>query len=470
MTGIDLFAGCGGASLGLHMAGVDIRAAYDCDADACATHCGLLPACPVVCADLKAMASADLPEVDLWWASPPCQAWSVAGKRLGAEDDRDLFPWTLSAIEARRPRWVCIENVPGLLSWDDGRYFWTIIDRLEQSGYTVAHRVLIAEWYGVPQRRKRVFIVANLGGVRFRWPEATHGDPAIIAPLFDDRRPWVTVRQALGLAWDRPSFPVMAGEGKSAGPSDVTNPRRAGAILRIIAQRNAMADGHGEGSGLDEPSVTVGAGNPPRWADRPAPTLAAARSGGGPRVAGGAGGEKAWKRLGIDPHSLLDRPAPTLAGATGEGGAKVYGGSASMDAWRRLGIDPRSLIDERSDHIRIASHRCATQTTGHSHGSGSGANEPCVTIEARNPTWIVDEGRRLSRLSLADCATLQSFPDGVNFCGDTQTSRYRQIGNAVPPLMAWALGNALLAAVGERGRPLPDPLEWLHMSPELVQP
>ena len=445
MKAIDFFSGAGGASLGLHMAGIDLLHAFDFDADACATHRANIPS-PVTCADLEAIDLHDLPDADLWWASPPCQAWSVAGKRKGGGDPRNLFPWALSAIEVRRPRWVAIENVPGLLSWDSGRYFGRIISRLEDAGYTVAHRVLNAVGYGVPQFRKRVFIVANLDGVRFWWPEPTHGDPAEIAPMCDTRRPWVTVRQALGIPWDAPSYTVTANKAKTPAASDVWKKRKASSILRIIAQRNATLDGHGDGSMVDEPSVTVGAGNPPRW---------------------------------------VDRPAPTLAGATGEGGAKVYGGSGSMECWRRLGIDPSSILDTPSATIRVGSHGQPGFSPKHQGGYVPGGwredspDRPAQTIDHTGelhragrhdvPGQWGKGSTRLRRLSLAECAALQSFPPRFAFCGNTKTSRYRQIGNAVPPLLAWHIGNALMAAVGEEGTPVPDTLVWLR-SPDFREP
>lgn len=206
MKALDLFCGAGGASLGLLRAGMEMVGCYDHDADACATHVRNLPDCPVTRADLRWVDPGDLPAADFWWASPPCQPFSVAGKRLAGADPRDMFPWTLQAIAARRPAWVAIENPPGLLYAEQRGYIAGVVRSLERAGYTVEHRVLDAVWYGVPQRRRRVILVGSREARRIRWPEHTHGDPRFLAPFGDDRRPWVTMRQALGIASEEPAW------------------------------------------------------------------------------------------------------------------------------------------------------------------------------------------------------------------------------------------------------------------------
>lgn len=100
-------------------------------------------------------------QVDLLYGGFPCQPFSVAGKRAGEADERNLWPEFRRIVSLLRPRWVVAENVPGLLSQDRGRYFGTIISDLVQLGYGVAWRILDAQFFGVPQRRRRVFIVAS---------------------------------------------------------------------------------------------------------------------------------------------------------------------------------------------------------------------------------------------------------------------------------------------------------------------
>ena len=95
----------------------------------------------------------------------PCQSFSVAGHRLGLDDPRGNLTLEFLRLAARaRPRWVVWENVPGVLSIDGGRTFGTVLRTLAELGYGIAYRVLDAQFFGVPQRRRRVFVVGYLGG------------------------------------------------------------------------------------------------------------------------------------------------------------------------------------------------------------------------------------------------------------------------------------------------------------------
>lgn len=102
--------------------------------------------------------------VDLVVGGSPCQAFSVAGKRKGLMDERGLLMLEyVRAVREVRPRWLLWENVPGVLSQDGGRAFGTLLGALEDCGYSLAWRVLDAQFFGVAQRRRRVFLVGYLG-------------------------------------------------------------------------------------------------------------------------------------------------------------------------------------------------------------------------------------------------------------------------------------------------------------------
>lgn len=221
MRAADLFCGAGGLSLGAACAGAELLWAVDCDRWACETYSANLPGGEVLRADAKALGFRGLPKPDLLVAGVPCQPWSLAGKRLGAEDERDLWPAFLRCLEEARPEWFLAENVPGLLSWRGGAYFQALLDAFRSLGYAVSWAVLDAADYGVPQFRRRVFVAGSLSGKRLEWPEPTHGGPEEIRQqgLFGPRRrPWVTVAEALGLAYLAPSLPVAATEAKGATP------------------------------------------------------------------------------------------------------------------------------------------------------------------------------------------------------------------------------------------------------------
>lgn len=102
--------------------------------------------------------------VDVIVGGSPCQAFSVAGRRGGLMDERGrLMLEYVRAVRDVRPRWLLWENVPGVLSQDGGRAFGTLLGALEDCGYSLAWRVLDAQFFGVAQRRRRVFVVGHLG-------------------------------------------------------------------------------------------------------------------------------------------------------------------------------------------------------------------------------------------------------------------------------------------------------------------
>jgi len=107
--------------------------------------------------------------VDVVVFGSPCQSFSVAGQRGGLDDPRGNLALLAFALigrirpRAARPRWVIFENVPGLLSSGGGRDFGAILGALEKCGYGFAYRILDAQYFGVPQRRRRLFVVGHLG-------------------------------------------------------------------------------------------------------------------------------------------------------------------------------------------------------------------------------------------------------------------------------------------------------------------
>jgi DNA (cytosine-5)-methyltransferase 1 len=105
--------------------------------------------------------------IDLLVGGTPCQSFSVAGLRKGLADPRGNLMLTFGAVAQRyRPSWLVWENVPGVLSSNGGRDFGTFLGMLAELGYGFAYRILDAQYYGVAQRRRRVFVVGYLGDWR----------------------------------------------------------------------------------------------------------------------------------------------------------------------------------------------------------------------------------------------------------------------------------------------------------------
>ena len=117
--------------------------------------------------DFTRIGKRDVGTIDLLAGGTPCQSFSIAGKRAGLDDPRGNLTIEFARLADRlRPLWVVWENVPGVLSIDDGRTFGAFLGMLVQLGYGLAWRVMDAQYFGVPQRRRRVFVVGCAGGWR----------------------------------------------------------------------------------------------------------------------------------------------------------------------------------------------------------------------------------------------------------------------------------------------------------------
>jgi len=115
--------------------------------------------------DARKIIPEQLPDFDLICGGFPCQSFSVAGRRLGFEDTRGTLFFEIARIAAvKKTKYIFLENVPGLLNHDSGRTFETILRTLDELGYDVCWQVLNSKNFGVPQSRKRVYIIGYLRG------------------------------------------------------------------------------------------------------------------------------------------------------------------------------------------------------------------------------------------------------------------------------------------------------------------
>lgn len=162
----DMFAGIGGFRAGLDLAGGFSCIGHceiDAYADASYRAIHTIRESEVFYPDARVIAPDTMPDFDLLCAGFPCQSFSVAGKRQGFDDTRGtLFFEVARILRCKKPRYLLLENVPGLLSHDQGKTFARILGTLSELGYCVEWIVLNSKDYGVPQSRKRVFIVGYL--------------------------------------------------------------------------------------------------------------------------------------------------------------------------------------------------------------------------------------------------------------------------------------------------------------------
>ena len=163
----DLFAGIGGFRLGMERAGHECIGSCEWDKYARETYKTNFGSYPEY-NDAKDLHPQSLPYFDVLCAGFPCQAFSIAGKRMGFEDTRGTIFFEIARIaKEKRPPYLFLENVKGLLNHDKGRTFDTIISTLDEMGYDAEWQVLNSKYF-VPQNRERVFIVGHLRGERTR--------------------------------------------------------------------------------------------------------------------------------------------------------------------------------------------------------------------------------------------------------------------------------------------------------------
>ena len=160
----SLFSGVGGFDLGFERAGMAVR--WQCEIDKAAR--GVLRRhWPVMLYGDVHDVGKGSPAVNVICGGFPCQDVSVAGRRAGLAGERSGLWFEFYRILGDvKPEWVVIENVPGLLSSNSGRDFAVILHGLVERGYRCAWRVLDSQYFGVPQRRRRVFVVGHLGDGR----------------------------------------------------------------------------------------------------------------------------------------------------------------------------------------------------------------------------------------------------------------------------------------------------------------
>jgi DNA (cytosine-5)-methyltransferase 1 len=315
--------------------------------------------------------------IDILAGGTPCQSFSIAGRRGGLEDARGNLALEFCRLAGRqRPRWLVWENVPGVLSSNGGRDFGSIIGALAELGYGCAWRVLDAQFLGVPQRRRRVFVVGHFGDwrraaavllereglcrdtpARRKAREATPGDPACgaevgpsggrftdLAPTLDARCKDSAIRNQIGL--------LVFGGNNTTGPIDVPTACNAhGGSGRMDFDTETFVahtlrcqgfDASEDGTGRGTPLVPVAFSSKDYGADLggTAPTLRAMPH---DRSHANAGGQVAVcfesrvARNGRGGPSGIVPPLKAQSGGSGRGdGAPLLAMSGTLVAVRRL--------------------------------------------------------------------------------------------------------------------------------------
>lgn len=182
-TIIDLFCGCGGLSYGFIEAGFEVILGIDNWKDAISTFENSHKNAKGIVADLfnqtpdEISKMTSIKDVDVIIGGPPCQGFSIAGKRIIDDERNQLYKSFVSFVKYHQPKVFLMENVPNIVSMGKGVVKDSIIEDFVKLGYTVVYKVLLASDYGVPQNRRRAFFVGTKNNKEFIFPEPTTRNP-----------------------------------------------------------------------------------------------------------------------------------------------------------------------------------------------------------------------------------------------------------------------------------------------------
>lgn len=244
LTCLEICAGAGGQSLGLELAGFTHRAAVEIDPDACETLRLNRPEWDVLELDVHKLDGREFAGIALLAGGVPCPPFSIAGRQLGPDDERDLFPQALRLAEEAAPDAVMLENVRGLATNKFASYRARVISRLEDLGYRCDWQLLNASDFGVPQLRPRFILVALRPEAvpYFSWPAAQSETPTVgetLLPLMAERGWAGAGAWAKGASGIGPT--IVGGSRKHGGP-DLGPTRARAAWLQLGVDGRGLAD------------------------------------------------------------------------------------------------------------------------------------------------------------------------------------------------------------------------------------
>lgn len=172
-TGVDIFCGAGGLSLGAEMSGIKVVLAVEKEPNAAKTfgrnHPGVKVLCENIC-DINPLEHVNNPYIV--FGGPPCQGFSTSNRqtRTLSNTNNSLFYEFVRFVDLLKPEWFLFENVEGIVSFNNGKTLKEIVQCFNDLGYTTNYNILYASDYGVPQHRNRFFLIGNKNGIKFDFP------------------------------------------------------------------------------------------------------------------------------------------------------------------------------------------------------------------------------------------------------------------------------------------------------------
>jgi len=273
MRSIEICAGAGGQALGLEQAGFEHIALVEIDRSACATLRANRPNWNVIENDVKSFSAIGYKNIDLLAGGVPCPPFSVAGKQLGHDDERDLFPEALRLVKECNPKAVMLENVRGLFNLKFEDYRNNIKVQLESMGYECFWELIQSNHYGVPQQRPRTILIAlkQEYAQHFVWPIGAVAPPPTVGQvLYNEmvRNGWKGAKEWADQA-DRIA-PTIVGGSKKHGGADLGPTRSRLAWEKLGVDGRGIVDEAPEKDFVGMPRLTVKMaamiqGFPPEW-------------------------------------------------------------------------------------------------------------------------------------------------------------------------------------------------------------
>ena len=373
---VSLFAGCGGLDLGFINAGFDVVWANDFLKDSVNTYKKNIGN-HIVYGDIREIDSSEIPnDIDVVIGGFPCQGFSVANTKRSMKDERNyLYRELLRVIQDKRPKFFVAENVKGLLSMQKGKVLEMILQDFRDLGYNVSYRILKASDFGVPQHRERIIIIGNNVGVENTYPEATH------------KNNHINVKEVIGhLATIRTRDCSFEHDGET--------------IHNHVARTNVSDKFWSRKHQVNQSEICDYL---KEWRNK-----------------------SPWTTKKIDEHF-------GYAHTAGHWFRKDKSGSIPNpnDWW---GLKKLLKFDDKYD--RAVTELVEKNIKFEQSLRISNWDSPSDTILAGGPEIHPNKERRLS---VRECAILQTFPNHFEFTGSL-SKMYIQVGNAVPVLLAQKIG------------------------------
>ncbi len=362
--------------------------------------------------DFTTIQAGDYRPIDLLVGGTPCQSFSIAGLRGGLGDDRgNLALEYLRLADRLRPRWLVWENVPGVLSSNRGRDFGSILGGMVQLGYGFAYRVLDAQFFGVAQRRRRVFVIGHLGDWRpaaavLLEPQSLRGDPP--------------PRRTAGKGTSADVAPSLVASGRGVERAGDTRGQDPLVAVPAIANPLTARMHKGVNTTMDEGQTMI--------VEPVAYSIMPMNSG------------KDYKARETD----IAQPVMTSPVGGNQGGDYVvqpmaFDAVQITSAANRTRVEPdipaSTLSKESRMHVAFSAFMSGTQAS-------AGKSDLCPSLAVKSQ-MAVASALQVRRLTPTECERLQGFPDdwtAIPYRGKPAADgpRYKALGNSMAvPVMAW---------------------------------